>query len=129
VNAALISTFAALAIILTATGLYGVMSYSVAQRTQEIGVRLALGASTRSVLQLIIGQGMKLVWIGLTIGILLSFVFNHLISSLLFSIQPTDIPTLLTVTLLLTIVALIALWLPAHRVSRIDPIVALRGDA
>jgi putative ABC transport system permease protein len=129
VNTALISTFAALAIILTATGLYGVMSYSVAQRTQEIGVRLALGASTRSVLQLIIGQGMKLVWIGLTIGILLSFVFNHLISSLLFGIQPTDIPTLLTITLLLTIVALIALWLPAHRASRIDPVVALRGDA
>lgn len=129
VNTAVISTFAALAIILTATGLYGVMSYSVAQRTQEIGVRLALGASTRNVLQLIIGQGMRLVWIGLAIGISLSFTFNPLISSLLFGIQPTDIPTLLTVTVLLAIVALVALWLPAHRASRIDPVIALRREA
>jgi ABC-type antimicrobial peptide transport system permease subunit len=115
--------------ILSATGLYGVMSYSVARRTQEIGIRLALGASTRNMLQLIIGQGMKLVWIGLAIGILLSLACNHLLSSLLFGIQPTDVPTLLTVTILLTFVALIALWLPAHRASRIDPVIALRREA
>jgi len=129
VNTALVSAFAALAMILSATGLYGVMSYSVARRTQEIGIRLALGASTRNMLQLIIGQEMKLVWIGLAIGILLSLACNHLLSSLLFGIQPTDVPTLLTVTILLTFVALIALWLPAHRASRIDPVIALRREA
>jgi putative ABC transport system permease protein len=72
---------------------------------------------------------MRLVWVGLAIGIFLSFSFNRLLSGLLFGIEPTDIPTLLTVSLLLTIIALIALWLPAHRASRIDPVVALRREA
>jgi putative ABC transport system permease protein len=128
VNTALLTGFALVAIILTTTGLYGVMSYSVAQRTPEIGIRLALGASTPRVLQLVIGQGMKLVGIGVGIGIAASLIFNQLLSSLLYGVSATDGLTLVSVTTLLVVVALIALWLPARRASRIDPLTALRNE-
>ncbi|HYM00484.1 MAG TPA: FtsX-like permease family protein, partial [Blastocatellia bacterium] len=124
----LLGIFAAIALLLSAIGIYGVISYSVAQRTNEIGIRSALGASGWQVLRLVIGQGMLLAVIGLAIGTAGAFGLTRLISSLLYSTSPTDIPTLVTVEVVLASVALFACWLPAVRATRVDPITALRYE-
>ncbi len=127
-NTGLLSLFALLALLLAATGIYGVLAYSVAQRTREVGVRMALGAARSDVMRLFVTQGMKLVLAGLAIGLLGSFALTRLMTSLLFEVKATDPWTLIAVALLLTAVALIACCIPARRATRIDPLIALRYE-
>ena len=120
--------FAALALLLACVGLYGVMSYTVAGRTREIGVRMALGAARGDVMQLILREGMLLVTAGLAIGIPLSLASSHLLHSFLFGLKATDPLSLITVILLLGMVAALAAFIPARRASKVDPMVALRYE-
>jgi len=127
-NATIVGLFAAIALLLAAAGIFGVMSYSVTQRTQEIGIRLALGAQRGDVLRLIVRQGMRVVVLGLAFGFVGVFVFGRLLQSLLFGVRATDLPVIFGVVILLASVAFIACWLPALRASRVDPVVALRTE-
>jgi putative ABC transport system permease protein len=127
-NAMLVGLFAVIALLLAAAGIFGVMSYSVTQRTQEIGIRMALGAQRYDVLRLIIVQGMRSVGIGLVLGIIGVLVSSRLLQSFLFGIGATDLRTMLAVTLILTAVALIACLVPARRATLVDPIKALRAE-
>jgi putative ABC transport system permease protein len=124
----LLTAFGALALILASIGIYGVISYSVAQRTQEIGIRLALGAQPRNVFRMILGHGARLTGLGVLIGFLAAFGVTRLMTSLLFGIRPTDPLTLVAVPALLMAVALLACYLPARRATRVDPMVALRYE-
>jgi putative ABC transport system permease protein len=124
----LLTIFAATAMLLAAIGLYGVMSYAVAQRTREIGVRMALGARRPDVLALIVKRGMALVLIGIACGIVLSLASARLMSGLLFGITATDPLTFIGVAALLALVAFVANYLPARRAASVDPIVALRYE-
>jgi len=124
----LLTIFAGIAIALASIGLYGVMSYSVSQRTREMGIRMALGAQRRDVLQLVVRRGMLLTMVGVGLGLAGSFALTRLISSLLFGVSATDIGTFGAVSSLLFVIALLACWLPARRASRVDPIVALRTE-
>jgi putative ABC transport system permease protein len=127
-NTTLLGIFASVALVLTIVGLYGVMSYSVAQRTNEIGIRMALGAQTRDVLRLIVSQGFKLVLLGLAIGLAGAFALMKLISSLLFGVTWKDPMTFVIVAVLLAFVALLACYIPARRATRLDPLNALRYE-
>jgi len=127
-NATLVGLFAAIALLLAAAGIFGVMSYSVTQRTQEIGIRLALGAQRYDVLRLIVGQGMRFVGVGLLLGLIGVFASTRLLQSLLFGVGATDLPTMLVITIILTAVAFLACLLPARRASLVDPIIALRTE-
>lgn len=124
----LLGLFALLAMILAATGIYGVMSYSVAQRTQEIGVRMALGARPLDVLKLVVRQGMMLVLIGVIVGLAGALALTRVMSSLLFGVTERDPITFVAVAALLIVVAFIACFVPAHRATRIDPLIALRCE-
>jgi putative ABC transport system permease protein len=124
----LLSIFAGVALVLTVVGLYGVMSYSVAQRTNEIGIRVALGAQSRDVLLMIVKHGSKMILIGLAIGLGLAFVLTRLIASLLFGVTAKDPFTFVAVSVLLAIVALIACYVPAWRATKVDPMEALRCE-
>jgi putative ABC transport system permease protein len=124
----LFAIFAAIAFILACIGIYGVMSYSVAQRTHEIGIRMALGAQTSDVLKMVIKQGLILVVIGLAIGLAGSFALMRLMSGLLFDVKATDPATYIITALALALTALIASYIPARRAARVDPIIALRCD-
>src|ERR1041385_1807410 len=127
-NTALFSVFAALALALAVTGVYGVLSYSVSQRTHEVGIRMALGAGRRDVLRLFMQQGMRLVLLGLVIGLGGAFVLARLMSSLLFGVSANDKVTFVVVALGLTIVGVCACYLPARRATKVDPLVALRYE-
>jgi putative ABC transport system permease protein len=127
-NTLLLGLFAAVALALSAVGIYGVVAWNVTQRTREIGVRLALGADRRSVLALVIGQSMRVVLLGVAVGILGSLAVAHLLRSTLFGISAFDPVTFVAVVVLLSGSALLACWLPARRATKVDPMVALRAE-
>jgi putative ABC transport system permease protein len=127
-NTTLLSIFAAVALVLTIIGLYGVMSYSVAQRTNEIGIRMALGAQTRDVLRLIVKQGITLVLIGLGLGMVGALALTRLLATLLFGVTTKDPITFISIGALLSFVALLACYVPAWRATRVDPLEALRCE-
>jgi putative ABC transport system permease protein len=127
-GAAILGGFGALALLLASIGVYGVMAFSVMQRTREIGIRIALGARARDVVGLFVGRGMRLTVIGVTIGLALSMALSRLMQGMLFGLTPTDTMTFLGVAALLAAVALLASWLPARSAARVDPMQALRHE-
>ena len=124
----LMAVFAVLALVIAAVGLYGVMAYSVAQRTQEIGIRMALGANSRDVVNLVVGQALRLMLFGTGIGFAAAYGLSRLIASQLFGISAMDPPTWIGVVLILTFSSVLAAWVPAYRATRVDPMRALRCD-
>jgi putative ABC transport system permease protein len=127
-QATLLGAFSLLALVLAATGIYGVMAYSVSRRVQEIGIRIALGARLDDILMLVLRQGMGLTLAGLLIGLAGGLAVARLLSGLLFEIAPNDPPTFGAVVVLLALVALLACWWPARRAARVDPMEALRSE-
>jgi putative ABC transport system permease protein len=127
-NAMLLSIFAGTALLLTAIGIYGVMAYSVSQRTSEIGIRIALGAGKTSIFRLVVGQAMAIVAISLVVGVAGAFAATRLLNSLLFGVGASDPVTFAGIVLLVSAVGFIAAWVPARRATRVDPIVALRAE-
>ncbi|HEX8765667.1 MAG TPA: FtsX-like permease family protein [Candidatus Acidoferrum sp.] len=127
-SSVLVAIFAGLALLLAAVGIYGVTSYAVSQRTQEIGLRMALGAQTHAVRRMILGQTLKLTLIGVTVGLVGSYLLAQFLASLLFGVSVHDPLTFLGVAVLLIAVALGASYLPARRAMRVDPMVALRYE-
>ena len=126
--AVLLSIFGGGALLLAAIGIYGVMGYSVAQRTREIGIRIALGAERRDILRLIVGQGMVLILMGAGVGLALALAATRVVKSLLFGVSATDPLTFIVVVLALIAVGLLACYLPARRATKVDPLVALRYE-
>jgi predicted permease len=124
----LLAAFAGLALLLSSIGIYGVISYVVGQRTNEIGIRIALGAQQRDVLRLMLGEGMKMALLGVAIGVAVALGLTHLMVNILFGVSATDPLTFLGVATLLVVVSLAACWIPARRATRVDPLVALRYE-
>ncbi len=127
-QAGLLGLFGVVALLLTAVGLYGVLACTVARRTREIGIRMAVGAQRGSVLALILGQGMRLALMGAVIGVVLALALTRILGSLLYEVKATDPLTFTGVTLLLMATAVLACWVPARRATRVDPMVALRSE-
>ncbi len=124
----LLVVFAVLALLLAAVGTYGVMSYTVAERTNEIGIRVALGAGTSRVVKMVLTQGLILASIGLVFGLVLAFALSRFVSSFLFGVSATDLSTFVTVPAILLAVALVACLVPAYRAMRVEPVTALRYE-
>jgi putative ABC transport system permease protein len=127
-NTVPLGVFAALALLLSAVGTYGVTAYSVAQRTRELGIRMALGADRAEVARMVLGQGMRLTLLGLFLGLPAAFALTRFLSSLLYAVRPVDSVTFLTVAILLAAIALLATLIPARRATKVDPMVALRYE-
>jgi putative ABC transport system permease protein len=127
-NLALIASFALVAVLLALVGVYGVIAYSVASRTRELGVRVALGATPRRLMSSVLTAGARLVGIGIAVGVAGAIAVGRLISSLLYGLTPTDAPTLASAIAIFALVGAAACWLPARRASRVDPIAALRAE-
>ena len=127
-NVLLLGAFGGIALLLTAAGIFGVLSYLVTQRTREIGLRMALGAQRPDVMRVIVGQGVRLALFGLGIGVVAAAVVTRWMSSVLFDVKPTDPLTFVAVAMVLGAVAFLASYLPARRAMRVDPLVALRYE-
>ena len=127
-NLFLLGLFSGIALLLSAAGIYGVTAYSVTQRTKELGIRIALGATVRDVLKMVLGQGMAVIAIGLAIGLAAAFALMRLMRSLLFGVGENDPLTFAAITLVLLLVALLACYIPARRASKVDPLIALRAE-
>jgi putative ABC transport system permease protein len=125
-NMTLSTLFASLALLLSAVGVYGVISYFVSQRTHEIGIRMALGAQPSDVVRLVISEGLVMILIGLAVGLAGSLFLGRYLANFLFEVRPVDPVTIVFVTLLLVLVSLLACFLPARRAAQVDPVVALR---
>jgi putative ABC transport system permease protein len=127
-NLLLVGVFALTALLLAIAGVFGVLAYSVAQRTREFGVRIALGASPRAILRMVLAQGMLTIAIGTAIGLAGSFALTRTMRSLLFEISPNDPLTIAGVAVLLVLIAALASYIPARRATRVDPTIALRYE-
>jgi putative ABC transport system permease protein len=124
----LFAVFGGIALLITSIGLYGMLACSVADHTQEIGIRMALGAQPRDVLRLVIGQGVRLALIGIGFGLAAAWALTRLMGTLLFGVSPTDAETYVAIGLLFLLIALVACFVPARRATRVDPLVALRYE-
>jgi putative ABC transport system permease protein len=124
----LLAAFAGLALVLACIGVYSVMAYVVSQRTAEIGIRMALGASPQAVQAMIVGEGLRLAALGIGAGLLAAFAASRLVQQLLFNVAPHDPLTYVGVSLLLALVAAAACWIPARRATKVDPLIALRSE-
>ena len=124
----LLSAFGVLALILSAIGMYGVVSHSVMQRTPEIGIRIALGARRHQILVMVLGQGCRLAGAGIAIGLIAALTTTQLMTRFLYGVQPTDLTTISSVSLLLLAVALLACYIPARKAMKVDPMIALRYE-
>jgi len=127
-NLTLLSLFAGIALVLAIVGIYGVMSYSVTQRTQEIGIRMAIGARPLDVFKMIMGNGMKLALIGVALGLVGAFILTRFMSTMLFGVAPTDAMTFGSISVLLILVALLACYLPGRRATKVEPTISLRYE-
>jgi len=127
-NMLLMTIFGGAALFLAAIGIYGLMAYSVQQRTQEIGIRLALGAGAAGVRKMVVFQGMRLALLGVTVGLAASFFLTTLLATFLFGVREKDPVVFTAVAVTLSLVSLLAVWLPARRATRIDPVIALRYE-
>jgi putative ABC transport system permease protein len=124
----LLGLFAVISLVLAGVGLYGLISISTSQRTQEIGVRIALGAQTSTIMKMVIGEGVILALLGIGVGLIGSFLLTRFLNSMLFGIRPTDPLTFASISILLVLVALLASYIPARRATRVDPLIALRQE-
>ncbi len=127
-NMWLMTVFGSAALLLAAIGIYGLMAYSVAQRTQEIGIRLALGADAGQVRRMVVFQGLRLAIVGVVIGLVTAFLLSRVLAAFLYGVTARDPLVFVTVPILLTAVALLAVWLPARRASKVNPLLALRYE-
>jgi len=128
VSASMLGLFAAIALVLSAVGIYGVLSYSVSRRRHEIGIRSALGATRRDILRMVVGEGLLLTLMGVGVGVAVALGLTRLLTGLLYGVRPRDPLTFVALALLLIIVALLAVYVPARRATSVDPMVALRYE-